>query len=466
MPKEIIDYSNTIIYKIVCNNININDTYVGHTTNFVQRKHFHKQGVNNPKSVNYNCKLYKFIRSHGGWDNWSMIIVAFKNCENNYQACALEHEYYKLLNANLNSIDPLPKKIIEKKEKIIEYKYICQQCEYKINNKCDYNKHIKEHNKYQAKNSFENNTNYYYICNNCHYKTYKKFNYEKHLETSKHKKLTATYENVASEKKQFICKCGKVYKHNQSLYNHKKTCNFKEINQEICEVIEDKEDSNIINNQSNLENLIIKLITENNEIKNTLLKENNEIKNTLLKENQELRQQISELIPKIGNNNNNNNHFNINLFLNEKCKDAMSINEFVQSIEISLKNLITTKTKGLGIGLNDIINENMNKLSIYERPIHCTDKKRETLYVKHDKWEKDIDKLSTTNMLKGLQLQQIKSLHLWKEAHPSYMEDEDLKHEYMILVNKCTKPLSESEKKIFKNLCDNTYIKDEELLIK
>ena len=74
---------------------------------------------------------------------------------------------------------------------------------------------------------------------------------------------------------------------------------------------------------------------------------------------------------------------------------------------------------------------------------------------------KDIDKKETTKMLKGLQLQQIKSLHLWKEAHPNYMEDDDLKHEYMILVNKCTKPLSESEKKLFKNLCDNTYIKDE-----
>nr|UZT28790.1 MIGE-like protein [Nucleocytoviricota sp.]UZT29066.1 MIGE-like protein [Nucleocytoviricota sp.] len=454
MPKEVIDYSNTIIYKIVCNDINITDTYVGHTTNFVQRKHAHKQGVNNPKCSNYNCKLYKFIRNHGGWTNWSMIIVTFKNCSNNYEACALEHEYYKLLNANLNSIDPCkPKEIIEKKEKIIDYKYICDQCDFKNNNKDLYNKHIKEHSKY--KSSFENNDRYEYICKICHYKTCKKFNYEKHLETSKHKKLTATYEKVANKNKQFICKCGKVYKHNQSLYNHKKTCNFKQEDKEICQEIENQQDNININNQSNLENLVVQL-----------LKENNEIKNTLLKENKELRQQISELIPKVGNNNsNNNNHFNINLFLNEKCKNAISMQEFVKNIEVSLKNLLTTKNKGITFGINEIINENMNKLSLYERPIHCTDKKRETLYIKNDKWEKDTDKASTASMLKGIQLQQIKNLHKFKEANPNYQEDDKLKHEYIILLNKCTKSLNEHEKKLFKNICDSTYIKDDEILI-
>ena len=300
-----------------------------------------------------------------------------------------------------------------------------------------------------------------YECKFCDYKSFKKFNYNKHLETSKHKKLTATYEKVANKNKQFICKCGKVYKHNQSLYNHKKTCNFKQEDKEICQEIENQQDNININNQSNLENLVVQLITENNEIKNTLLKEN-----------QELRKQITELIPKVGNNNtinnnnnNNNNHFNINLFLNEKCKDAISIQEFVKNIEISLKNLLTTKNKGITFGINEIITENMNKLSLYERPIHCTDKKRETLYIKNDKWEKDIDKVATTSMLKGIQLQQIKNLCKFKEAHPNYEQDDELKHEYILLLNKCTKSLNEHEKKLFKSICDNTYIKDDELLL-
>ena len=268
---------------------------------------------------------------------------------------------------------------------------------------------------------------------------------------------------IPSDEIIYTCNCGKKYKHKSSLCKHKKSCNFKEICQKI-------DNNDFINNKNNLENLVIKLITENNEIKNTLIKENNDIKEIMKKQQDQLmkqQDQISELIPKIGNNNNNNsnNKFNINVFLNEQCKDAISIDDFVKSIQVSLKNLLTTKTKGLGNGINEIINENMNKLSLYKRPVHCTDKKRETLYVKHDKWEKDIDKKETTKMLKGLQLQQIKKLDIWKEAHPNYMEDEDLKHEYMILVNKCTKPLSESEKKLFKNLCDNTYIKDHDNLI-
>ena len=276
------------------------------------------------------------------------------------------------------------------------------------------------------------------ICEMCDYKCSKKSIFNKHLLTAKHKKLIDANNNIIENKIcNFECICGKVFKHNSSLCRHKKKCNYKEEENIKCEII------------SNNEMAIIK-----------------ELKDIILKQ----QEQISELIPKVGNNNNNINHnnqkVNINVFLNEHCKDAMSLNDFVESIEISLKNLLTTKSKGLTHGLNDIINENMNKLSIYERPIHCTDKKRETLYVKNKIWEKDNDKSSTTHMLKGLQMQQIKNLHKFKESHKNYEEDDDLKHEYMILLNKCTKPLSEGEKKLFKNLCDNTYLKDDELVIK
>ena len=291
-----------------------------------------------------------------------------------------------------------------------------------------------------------------YICEVCNYNSCRRSQFDRHKLTAKHLKNINTTNNElnTTQKSSYTCICGKSYNHRASLFNHKKKCNNNNEEKPKCEIINDTK------NNSKLEELIFKLLDENNEFKEIIKKQ---------------QDQINELIPKLGNNNTTNNNttnnkFNINIFLNEQCKDAISINEFVQSIEISLKNLLTTKTKGISIGINDIINENMNKLSVYERPIHCTDKKRETLYVKHDKWEKDVDKTHTINMLKGLQLQQIKSLHLWKEAHPNYMENEELKHEYMILVNKCTKPLSDSEKKLFKNLCDNTYIKDEELLIK
>jgi len=279
-----------------------------------------------------------------------------------------------------------------------------------------------------------------YKCEFCDYETYKKNNFEKHLTTQKHKILTNTHKKVANFK-EFVCNCGKQYKHRQSLFNHKKKCN-KEINLQcrVMETIENKK----------LEKLVVHLIKENTEIKEIVKKQ---------------QEQISELIPKIGNTTHNtiNNKFNINVFLNEKCKDAISINDFVQQIEISLKNLLTTREKGLGIGLSEIINENMNKLSVYERPIHCTDKKREILYIKNDSWEKDKDREKTKEMLKDLQSQQFKSMQIWIKENPDYMTNDNLKHDYMLLVNKCSSSLNDHEKKIVKNMCENIYLNEQKL---
>ena len=106
MSKLDIDYSNTLFYKISCRDTNITDVYIGHTTNFVQRKSGHKHGCNNPKYANYNCKLYNVIRHNGGWDNWRMDIIAYHECKDLYEARKKEQEYFILYNATLNSIEP------------------------------------------------------------------------------------------------------------------------------------------------------------------------------------------------------------------------------------------------------------------------------------------------------------------------------------------------------------------------
>ena len=132
MPKIIIDYSNTIIYKITCKDTENKDVYVGHTTNFVQSKHGHKQGCNNPKSSNYDCKLYNTIREKGGWNNWKMEIIGFFNCYDHYEARIKEQEYFLSLNANLNSIEPMPKPKEKEKPlpvvKPIKQSHICEVC--------------------------------------------------------------------------------------------------------------------------------------------------------------------------------------------------------------------------------------------------------------------------------------------------------------------------------------------------
>ena len=176
--------------------------------------------------------------------------------------------------------------------------------------------------------------------------------------------------------------------------------------------------------------------------------------------------QMNEMIPKIGNTNNTNNtinnnqKLNINIFLNEKCKDAMSMDNFLKTIEVSLSNLLVTKEKGLAEGITNIIVENMNKLPINQRPIHCTDVKRETIYIKNETWEKDENKEKTKEAIKKISCIQTKNIKKWTEANPNYMEKEKLKDEYIYLIKHISDDVKEKEEKIIKNICKNSYIND------
>jgi hypothetical protein len=125
MPKDIINYSSTIIYKIVCKDLNIKDLYVGHTTNFIKRKQYHKSDCNNPNSTHYNYKVYSTVRDNGGWDNWDMIEIEKYSCKDANEARARERYWYEELKANLNSIRPISSKE-EQKElyKITNKEYV------------------------------------------------------------------------------------------------------------------------------------------------------------------------------------------------------------------------------------------------------------------------------------------------------------------------------------------------------
>ena len=197
-----------------------------------------------------------------------------------------------------------------------------------------------------------------------------------------------------------------------------------------------------------------------------LKEDNKELKNMikeLIKENAKQQQQISELIPKIGNTTNNtqNNKFNINVFLNEKCKDALNMSDFIKSIEVSLQQLDFTKQNGLANGLSKTIMDNMNKLSVYERPLHCTDVKRETLYIKEEnEWSKDISKEKIKKAIKKASSKNYNALQDWKTENPDFLEN-DLKQDYFSkTISTIGKTDEVIEEKIIKNLCKETYIKD------
>lgn len=284
-------------------------------------------------------------------------------------------------------------------------------------------------------------------CEKCDYVTCRKSDMAKHFKSKKH---TGTHEGTP--KLSNMCICGKIYKFHSGLYRHKRTCSFKENNNDL-------EDHNIhyeetsVPNETNeeLKKLVCKLITENIEIKNTILKEN-----------QELRKQVSELIPRIGNNNNTiKQRFNINVFLNEHCKDAINMNDFINSIEISLDQLDYTKKNGLCDGLSNAIMQNMNKLSLHERPMHCTDIKRETLYIKDDdKWERDETKDKIKRAIKKVSVKNYGALKNWKTENPDFIEHDTKQDYFSHVISTIGKPLEKVDPKVIKNLCKETYIKD------
>ena len=152
--------------------------------------------------------------------------------------------------------------------------------------------------------------------------------------------------------------------------------------------------------------------------------------------------------------------FNINIFLNEKCKDAITMTDFIKSIEISISNLLITKDKGLTDGITNIFVENMNKLPIYKRPLHCTDIKRETLYIKNDKWEKDDYKVKIKEAIKNVSILQTKNIKKYKESKPNCMSNDKEREEYLSIIKNTTDKIDGNDDKIINNLCKNVYIND------
>ena len=223
MPKVEIDYSNTIIYKITCKDPSVTDVYVGHTTNFVQRKHAHKQSCNND-----NCKLYKVIRDNGGWQNWKMEIVNFFNCHDHYEARKKEQEYFVLLNATLNSIEPMPKPKDEYNDDQPTIKPVCETCNKIFDNEQLYAAHVNTNNHKKRLDNTYSQPNFIiskFECKICHFKCDKQSNWNKHLLTPKHKRqifLDKLEQNASSK---YICKyCEKVYKARNSLWYHENKC--------------------------------------------------------------------------------------------------------------------------------------------------------------------------------------------------------------------------------------------------
>ena len=299
-----------------------------------------------------------------------------------------------------------------------------------------------------------------FVCICCDYNTSDKKDYTKHINTAKHKNNTNvdivltnieeksantninTNTNTKTNEIVIVCNCGKKYKSRQGLYAHKKKCGS----------LENEKTGNATNNQLTLTNdLIIKLLNDNKEMREIIIKQ---------------QDQISELLPKIGNNfitnNNNNNKFNIQVFLNERCKDAINMSDFIKSIQVSLQQLDYTKQNGIVNGLSNVIIENMNKLGLYQRPIHCTDIKRESLYIKDDdNWEKDVNKEKIKKAIKDVSTKQFCALSKWTKEKPDFQNNEFKQNYNTHTLVAIANNKEQNEEKIIKKLCNNSYIKED-----
>ena len=345
MPKISIDYSNTVFYKIYCKDINFHDVYIGHTTNFVQRKHSHKRACNKSSHPSHNFKVYKIIREHGGWENWNMEIIGFKNCKDHLDACTVEQEYFDSYEASLNSIlakKPIVERLPVAKEKLNLYcqvckincsckksfeihkktkkhesalkaqnisetptsqqnqhvKYHCEECNYKCSKNSDYLKHcstLRHKNRTKtSRNESENSSSFW--CEECNYKCSKYSNYVRHCSTLKHKNRThrttggfslsdsANRHNNNSMK----CVCGKEYRARNSLWYHQKKCT--KYNEAVTNTDIEGESKNSTN-----DSIMLQLLQE----QKALREENKEMREVIQQQQEQHNKQIQEIVVRI-----------------------------------------------------------------------------------------------------------------------------------------------------------------------
>ena len=278
-----------------------------------------------------------------------------------------------------------------------------------------------------------------YLCETCDYKTSKICDMNKHLSTRKH--IFRTFSNFSNENvavtinadipTTFSCKkCNKQYKAKNSLWYHEKKCQVG--NDATCVVIEQPPNS------------IPEKVVDNPEPQQTNISEHLSMITELLKQNQDLQRQMIEMSKEtqtcINNvntvNNTINNQFNLNVFLNEKCKDAVNLTDFVNSLQISLSDFEATGRLGYAEGISQIIINGLRKMDVNKRPVHCTDSKRETLYVKDkDMWEKEnATKTKLTNAVKVVANKNLQVFQEWQSRYPESIVNNTKENQHLVKI--------------------------------
>jgi len=289
-------------------------------------------------------------------------------------------------------------------------------------------------------NQTSKNTNIFQ-CIKCDFECCKKGDYNRHLLTLKHNMKQNETNDVKKSTNSFNCTiCKTIFNSRTTLWRHKKTCFL---------------DTQNITTEDDQKELIQFLLKENAEFKQLMIDQN---------------KQMIELAKKTGNNysnnTNSNNSFNLNFFLNETCKNAMNIMDFVSQLQVGIKDLEETGKLGYADGISKIFINGLKQMDIPDRPVHCSDLKRETLYVKsNDQWNKENEeKTILTNAIKHVAHKNIKQINEWTKEHPMYKDSESKDNDkYLKIVSQSMSGSTEDETnknyvKILKNIAKETLI--------
>jgi hypothetical protein len=463
MPKIKIDYGNMIFYKVYCLNPSVKKIFIGHTTNMVQRKHVLKK-----QTEVRNLEMFDIINNNGGWKCWRIKeIEKYNDCKTHADILMREKYHYDILENLILSGQHEVKKI-KKEDQYLDIdkannNYKCEYCEYE----CEQKKHFQQHigtRKHHEMVAFIEMMNEY------------KEKVIENVKFSSEKIENASSENASqitdSEKKEYKCiACGKIYKNMSGLCKHRHICKKK-----LLQKIQQKEAvSKTIHNECDCDIESTELMNaampdkEKDEIIIQLLKDNESMKTFMKEQNNMLKEMMRQINTNgsstITTTNNIKQKFNINIFLNEQCKDAINMCDFIKSLKITFHDLEITRDKSLEESVSTIMLRGLKELDVYKRPIHCTDQKRDVMYIKdEEKWEKDDGNVKLKKSIGTLSKKQMFTLKELRDSDPEIKTNDEKKDRFITTMNRVCTPIPEtSEKKLIKTIGKEMYIdKDEE----
>ena len=256
-------------------------------------------------------------------------------------------------------------------------------------------------------------------CKLCNYNTVRESQYIRHLNTAKHEMVTNDNNSGSIKFHSLICSnCSKEFKHRSGLSRHKQKCQYRSIDDPL-------HNSFVKQNNPDMIQTMVELIKQNQEFKQLLVEQNH----TII----ELSSKPTTNNNTTNNNNNNNQKFNLNFFLNDTCKDAMNMSDFIENMNVQFEDIENIGRNGYVAGMTDLILSRIKNLDVTKRPMHCTDMKRETIYIKdNDVWEKDANNAKLHKMIGCIAHQNYGIIPAWRDKYPDSTNAETPKFEFCI----------------------------------